>query len=132
LPANANPSSDPTLKTYDLRGDEGNISELAATTFVATLVALLSVETIGYKGEQRSGGEGVSQSRLKGKAFSNFSGQSPPLELRPKTGVSPYLFLESIVVRPNPVVSNLDASPSAPVALIHNRSLTGRRSMRFA
>jgi hypothetical protein len=49
----------------------GNISELAATTFVALLIALLSVETIGYRGEQRSGGEGVSQSPLMYKLFSS-------------------------------------------------------------
>jgi hypothetical protein len=43
-----NPSSDPTLKIYDLRGDEGNIAELAATTVVALIIALLSVRTIEY------------------------------------------------------------------------------------
>jgi hypothetical protein len=53
---------------------KGDISELAATTFVALLIALLSVGTIGYKGEQRSGGESVSQSPLTDKAFLTFSG----------------------------------------------------------
>jgi hypothetical protein len=47
----------------------GNIAELAATAFVALLIVLLSVGTIRYKGEQRSGGEGVSQSPLKDQAF---------------------------------------------------------------
>jgi len=47
----------------------GNIAELAATTFVALLVVLLSVRTIGYKGEQDSGGESVSQSPLMQKLF---------------------------------------------------------------
>jgi len=67
----------------------GNIAEPAATAFVALLIALLSVRTIGYSGEQCSGGEGVSQSPLKDKAFLIFLGQDPPFELRPKTGVSP-------------------------------------------
>jgi hypothetical protein len=70
----------------------GNIAELAATTFVALIIALLSVRTIKYAGEQRGGGEGVSQSPLKDKAFLTFSDQSPPFELRPKTGVSPSIF----------------------------------------
>jgi hypothetical protein len=34
-----------------------------------------------------AGGEGVSQLPLKDKAFLTFSGQNPPFELRPKTGV---------------------------------------------
>ena len=62
----------------------GNIVELAATAIVALLVALLSVQTIGYRGERRSGGESVSQSLLKDKAFSTFLGQNPPFELRRK------------------------------------------------
>jgi hypothetical protein len=66
---------------------EANIAELAATTFVALIIALLSVRTIKYTGEQRGGGEGVGQSPLKDKAFSTFSSQKPPFELRPKTGV---------------------------------------------
>jgi hypothetical protein len=36
----------------------GNITELAATAVVAPLIDLLSVRTIGYNGEQCSGGEG--------------------------------------------------------------------------
>src|SRR5579863_1675884 len=48
---------------------------------------LLSIRTVGYKGEQCSGGESVSQSPLKDKAFSNFLDRNPPFELRPKTGV---------------------------------------------
>jgi hypothetical protein len=39
----------------------GNIAELAATAFVALLIVLLSVRTIGYRSEQCSGGESVSQ-----------------------------------------------------------------------
>jgi len=68
---------------------KGNISELAATVFVALLIVLLSVRTIGYRGEQGSGGEGVSQLPLKDKAFLTFLGQNPPFELRTKAGVSP-------------------------------------------
>jgi hypothetical protein len=49
---------------------------------------LLSVGTIRYKGEQRSGGEGVSQSLLKDKAFSTFVDQNPPFGL-PEKGISP-------------------------------------------
>ena len=79
----------------------GNIAEPAATAFVALLIALLSVRTIGYSGEQCSGGEGVSQSPLKDKAFLIFLGQDPPFELRPKTGVSPNPFMESIVAHPS-------------------------------
>jgi len=45
---------------------------------------LLLVRTIGYKGEQCSGGESVSQSPLKDKAFSTFLDQNPPFELPPK------------------------------------------------
>src|SRR5262249_55755862 len=48
----------------------GNIAELAASVFVALLAVLLSVRTIGYKGEQCSGGESVSQSPLMCKLFS--------------------------------------------------------------
>ena len=43
----------------------GNIVELAASGFVALLVVLLPVRTIGYKGEQCSGGESVSHPPLK-------------------------------------------------------------------
>ena len=60
----------------------GNIAELAATAFVPLLIVLLSVRTIGYRGEQCSGGEGVSQSPLKDKTFSSFLGENPPFELR--------------------------------------------------
>jgi hypothetical protein len=66
----------------------GNIAELATTAFVALLIVLLSVRTIGYTGEQRSGGESVSQLPLKDKAFSIFADQNPPFELRPENGVS--------------------------------------------
>ena len=55
----------------------GNIAGLAATTFVALLIVLLSVRTIGYRGEQCGGGESVSQSPLKDKAFSTFPLKSP-------------------------------------------------------
>jgi hypothetical protein len=64
----------------------GNIREPAATAFVALLIVLLSVRTIGHSGEQCSGGEGVSQSPLKDKAFSSFLDQNPPFELRRKMG----------------------------------------------
>jgi hypothetical protein len=50
----------------------GNIAELAGTAFVALLIVLLSVRTIGYRGEQCGGGESVSQSPLKDQAFSTF------------------------------------------------------------
>jgi hypothetical protein len=62
----------------------GNIAELAATAFVALLIVLLSVRTIGYRGELCGGGEGVSQSPLKDKAFPTFLGQNLPFELRAK------------------------------------------------
>ena len=64
----------------------GNIAELAATTFVALLIVLLSVRTIGYRGEQCGGGESVCQSPLKDQAFSTFPDQNPPFELRPENG----------------------------------------------
>lgn len=64
----------------------GNIAELAATAFVALLLVLLSIRTIGYRGEQCNGGESVSQSTLRDKAFSTFIDQNPPFELRPEIG----------------------------------------------
>jgi hypothetical protein len=67
----------------------GNIAELAATAFVALLIVLLSVRTVGYRGEQCSGGEGVSQPPLKDNAFSTFLDQNPPFEQRPENGISP-------------------------------------------
>ena len=63
---------------------KGNIAELAASAFVALLVVLLSVRAIGYKGEQCSGGESVSQPPLRDKGFLTFLDQTPPFELRPK------------------------------------------------
>jgi hypothetical protein len=60
----------------------GNIAELAGTAFVALLIVLLSVRTIGYRGEQCGGGESVSQSPLKEKAFSTFADQNPRSKLR--------------------------------------------------
>jgi hypothetical protein len=62
----------------------GNIAELAATAFVAPLIVLLSVRTIGYRGEQCGGGESVSQPPLKQTAFSTLPDQNPPVELRQK------------------------------------------------
>jgi hypothetical protein len=47
----------------------GNIAELAATAFVALLIVLLSVRTIGYIGKQCGGGESVSQPPLMYKLF---------------------------------------------------------------
>jgi hypothetical protein len=82
------PRSEATV--YAVTG--GNIAELAATAFVALLIVLLSVRTIGYRGEQCGGGESVSQHPLKDKAFSTFLCQNPTFELRPKTGVSPPIF----------------------------------------
>jgi hypothetical protein len=77
------PRSKPTICAVT----RGNIAELAATTFVALIIALLSVRTIEYTGEQRGSGEGVSQRPLKDKVFSTFPGQNPPFELRPKKGI---------------------------------------------
>jgi hypothetical protein len=48
------PRSKPTICAVT----RGNIAELAATTFVALIIALLSVRTIEYTGEQRGSGEG--------------------------------------------------------------------------
>src|SRR5258707_6351328 len=59
------PRSKPTICAVT----RGNIAELAATTFVALIIALLSVRTIEYTGEQRGGGESVSQSSLRYKLF---------------------------------------------------------------
>jgi hypothetical protein len=39
--------------------------------------------------EKQCGGESVSQSLLKDKAFSTFLDQNPPFELRPENGISP-------------------------------------------
>jgi hypothetical protein len=68
---------------------KGNIAKLAAMAVVALIIVLLSVRTMGYRGEQCNGGEGVSQSPLKDKAFSTFLNQNPPFELRPENGISP-------------------------------------------
>jgi hypothetical protein len=48
---------------------KGNGAKLAATALVALLIVLVSVRTMGYKGEQCSGGESVSQSPLMQKLF---------------------------------------------------------------
>ena len=66
----------------------GNIAELAARAFVAFLIVLPSVRTIGYRGEQCGGGESVSQSPLKDQAFSTFLDQNPPFELPPENRIS--------------------------------------------
>jgi hypothetical protein len=63
--------------------------ELVATAFARLLTVLLSVRTIGYKEEQRCGGESVSQPLLKDKVFSIFLDQNPPFEQRPENGVLP-------------------------------------------
>src|SRR5439155_12345203 len=61
----------------------------------------------------RSGGEGVSQSPLKDKAFSTFLDQNPPLELRPEIGVSPPIFHRgSSRYWPNPSISVGGGQPS--------------------
>jgi hypothetical protein len=62
----------------------GNIAELAATALPPHSLFCCRFETIGYKEEQCGGGEGVSQSPLKDKAFSTFLDQNPPFELRAK------------------------------------------------
>jgi hypothetical protein len=80
-----------------------DIAELTATTVVALFMLccrFAQLETV----EKQCGGESVSQSPLKDNEFSTFVGRNPRFELRPKTGVSPYFFVESIVARPNPVV----------------------------
>jgi hypothetical protein len=71
---------------------KGNVAELGATAWVALLIALLSDRTIGYKGEQRIGGESVSQSLLKDQAFSTFLGQNPHLSYGRKMGLRQSLF----------------------------------------
>jgi hypothetical protein len=65
---------------------KGNIAKLAATVLVALPIVLLSVRTMGYRREQCSGGEGVSQSPLKDQAFWTFPVQNPLVELRPEMG----------------------------------------------
>jgi hypothetical protein len=62
---------------------------IAATAFVAPLVVLLSIRTIGYRGEQCGGGESVSQPPLKDKAFFDFAGSKPPFELPSKSEINP-------------------------------------------
>jgi len=81
----------------------GNIAELAATAFVALLIVLLSVRTIGYRGERCGGGESVSQSPLKYEAFTTFTNQNPPFELRPEMGFRRSVILNHIT---NPQVSD--------------------------
>jgi hypothetical protein len=73
---------------------KGNGAKLAATALVALLIVLLSVRTMGYKGEQWSGGEGGSQSPLNDKAFSTFLGQKRPFELRRKLAFRLHSFHE--------------------------------------
>ena len=43
----------------------GKVAERAETAFVALVIVLLSVQTIGYRGEQCCDGESVSQFPLK-------------------------------------------------------------------
>jgi hypothetical protein len=76
----------------------GDIAELAATTVVAlcpcfAVVSHARLDTV----EKQCGGESVSQSLLKSKAFSTFSRQNPPIELLSKAGVRLQSFMESIV-----------------------------------
>jgi hypothetical protein len=66
-----------------------NIEELAPTAFVVLLVVAPSLCTIGYKEEQSSGGESVSQSPLKDNAFWTFLDQNPPFQLPPENGIPP-------------------------------------------
>jgi hypothetical protein len=68
-------------------------------------------------GQHRSlaGGEGVSQSPLKDKAFSTFLDQNPPFELPPENGISP-----STKACPAqwPVIDNSAIIAVAPLSLI--------------
>ena len=79
------PRSEPTVSAVT----GGNIAELAATAFVAPLVVLLSVRTIGYRGEQCCGGESVSQSPLKDNAFRRYPAKTHRLSHGPKWNFSP-------------------------------------------
>jgi hypothetical protein len=47
-----------------------------------------------------AGGESVSQSPLKDKAFLTFLDQNPPFELPPENGISPYKNLSRPMARP--------------------------------
>lgn len=80
----AKSSSDPTFRSYGLHSDYGYHHGTSRNTLVPPLFDLLSVRTIGCNGEQYCGGESVSQSLLKDKAFSTFLDQNPPFELRPE------------------------------------------------
>jgi hypothetical protein len=91
----------PRLKATVCAVTRGNIAELAATAFVALFIALLSVRTIGYRGEQCSGGEGVSQSLLKDQVFLTFLGQNPPFELRENWRFASNLFMKSMAAHPS-------------------------------
>jgi hypothetical protein len=77
--------SNPTLRSYGLRGDWGNIAELAATAFVALLIVCCRFERSDTE-ENSVVAESVSQSLLKDKAFSTFLDQNQPFELRPEMG----------------------------------------------
>jgi hypothetical protein len=57
------------------------LSELVPTAFALLLIVLLSVRTVGHKGEQCCGGESVSQSPLKDTVFSTFLEQDLPFGL---------------------------------------------------
>jgi hypothetical protein len=93
----------------------GNIAELAATAFVAPLIVLLSVRTIGYRGEQCGGGESVSQLPLKDNAFSTSLGQTHGLSHGPKWdyGASKSLYRQTVVAPLSLIAVQLLGSPIA-------------------
>src|SRR5216683_5392702 len=65
-----------------------------AASSASPSAAIVAPAKVGYGSglQSRYGGESVSQSPLKDRAFLNFLGQNLPFELRPKTGVSPPIF----------------------------------------
>ena len=69
LPKTRNRPPTPRSQATVYAVTKDNIVELATTALVTLLIVLPSVRTIGYKEEQCIGGESVSQSPLKDKAF---------------------------------------------------------------
>jgi hypothetical protein len=77
--------------------DRGRIENVASPEFkleMATNTVLHRQDCTKKTPRRQCGGESVSQLPLKNKAFLTFLGQNPPLELRPKTGVSTSIFHE--------------------------------------
>ncbi len=81
-----------------------------------------------------SGGESVSQSPLKEKAFSTFLDQNPPFELRTKTGVSPPIFSRNpswlVQILANPSISIGAGSNADIAAFISDVEQAGRTAAR--